>query len=60
MSFFFAIETALLDNSVVDTLIRFVLIPQPANYLVACMECRLLAFNASIVGGYFFKEEVLG
>ena len=60
MSFCFAIEFTRLHAGMVDILIRFVIFPQPANYLVAGMERGLLAFNTGVFGGNLFKVEVLG
>ncbi len=60
MSFCFAIEFTRLHAGTVDILILFVIIPQPANCLVAGMKRGLLSFEAGVFGGNLIKEEVLG
>lgn len=59
MSLLFAIETTLLRTGAVDILIGLVVLPQPADDLVAGMEGGLLAFDACLFGGYLFEEEVV-
>lgn len=60
MSFYLAIEWALLHTGVVDNLTRFVVGPQPTDDLVTGVERGLLAFEKGIFGGNFFEKEVLG
>ena len=60
MSFFFPVENTRLHAGLVHVLVRFVVLPQPADNLVAGVKRGLLAFETGVLGRYFFEEKVLG
>lgn len=50
MSFFFPVENTRLYAGLIDVLVRFVVLPQPADNLVAGVERGLLAFETGVFG----------